>query len=90
MRRGVARHRGEACEGETYVREVLPEASIGGSEDATVMMGRVQERGGKATYMIFGSPLAAGHHNPAFDWDEDALLVGVEALTQTIRRLCAV
>lgn len=79
----------EACGGAKFVRRVLPEASIGGSEDATVIMRRVRERGGMATYMIFGSPLAAGHHNPAFDWEEEAILVGVEALARTIRRLCA-
>jgi len=79
----------EACGGAKFVLRVLPEASIGGSEDATVIMRRVRERGGMATYMIFGSPLAAGHHNPAFDWEEEAILVGVEALARTIRRLCA-
>jgi len=68
---------------------VLPEASIGGSEDATIMMRRVRERGGKATYMIFGSPLAAGHHNPAFDWEEDAIFVGVEAMGRVILHLNA-
>ena len=41
----------EACEGARFVRRVLAEASSGGSEDATVMMERVRERGGKATYM---------------------------------------
>lgn len=77
----------EACEGARFVGGVVPESSIGGSEDATVMMGRVQGRGGKATYMTFGSPLAAGHHNPAFDWDEDALLVAVESLGRVVTRL---
>ncbi|MGI8909997.1 MAG: amidohydrolase [Rubrobacteraceae bacterium] len=77
----------EACEGAKFVRCVLPEASIGGSEDATIMMERVRERGGKATYMVFGSPLAAGHHNPAFDWEEDAILVGVEAMGRVILHL---
>jgi len=79
----------EACEGTGFVRRVLPEASIGGSEDATIMMRRVRERGGKATYMIFGSPLAAGHHNPAFDWEEDAIFVGVEAMGRVILHLNA-
>lgn len=76
-----------ACEGARFVKNVVPEASIGGSEDATIMMRRVRERGGKATYMIFGSPLTAGHHNPAFDWEEDALLVAVEAMGRVISRL---
>lgn len=78
-----------ACEGSKNIGRVLAEASIGGSEDATLMMERVRERGGKATYMLFGSPLAAGHHHPAFDWDEEAMVVGVEALARTMCRLCA-
>jgi aminobenzoyl-glutamate utilization protein A len=77
----------EACEGSKYVERVVPETFIGGSEDATVMMRRVRERGGKATYMTFGSPLAAGHHNPAFDWEEDALLVAVEAMGRVVSRI---
>jgi aminobenzoyl-glutamate utilization protein A len=77
----------EACEGARFVGRVLPQAAIGGSEDATVMMRRVQERGGKATYMTFGTPLAAGHHNPAFDWDEGAFPVAVETMGRVILRL---
>ena len=79
----------EACEGARFVGRVVPEANIGGSEDATVMIGRVQERGGKATYMVFGSPLAAGHHNLSFDWDEDALLVAVEVFGRVVACLSA-
>ena len=39
----------------------------------------MMERGGKGTYMLFGSPPAAGQHDPAFDWREDTILLGVEA-----------
>ena len=34
-----------------------------GSEDATLMMARVQQNGGMASYMVFGTELSAGHHN---------------------------
>lgn len=44
-----------------------------GSEDATYFMQRVQERGGQATYMIFGTELAAVHHNDRFDFNETVL-----------------
>jgi hypothetical protein len=55
---------------------VVPESSIGGYEYAMIVM----ERGGKAAYMIFGSSLVAGNHNPAFDWQEvTTILLGVEA-----------
>jgi hypothetical protein len=42
--------------------------------EATIMV----ERGGKVTYMLFGSTLAAGLLNPAFDWQEDTMPLGVE------------
>jgi len=45
-------------------------AQAAGSEDATYMMERVKERGGQASYVIFGCALAAGHHNAKFDFDE--------------------
>ncbi|WP_417561110.1 M20 family metallo-hydrolase [Marinomonas sp.] len=44
-----------------------------GSEDATYMMERVKEKGGEATYIIFGTELSAGHHNDKFDFQEDVL-----------------
>lgn len=34
-----------------------------GSEDATLMMARVQQHQGQASYVVFGTQLAAGHHN---------------------------
>ncbi|WJY26262.1 MULTISPECIES: amidohydrolase [Sporosarcina] len=54
-----------------------------GSEDATYFMERVKEKGGQATYCIFGTELAAGHHNERFDIHEDTLLVAVNVLYDT-------
>jgi aminobenzoyl-glutamate utilization protein A len=51
-----------------------------GSEDATTMMQRVRERGGLATYMVFGTELAAGHHHQRFDFDEDVLPLAIRTL----------
>lgn len=53
-----------------------------GSEDATSLMTRVMERGGQATYMIFGADLAAGHHHACFDFDESVIPLAVGALLQ--------
>ena len=58
-----------------------------GSEDATYFMKEVQKNGGQATYCIFGTNLAAGHHNERFDIDEDTLLPAVEILYQLIGKL---
>jgi aminobenzoyl-glutamate utilization protein A len=53
--------------------EILPAGNIGGSEDCTYFMERVQQRGGLAAYVMVGTELAAGHHDFRFDINEDAL-----------------
>ena len=56
----------------------------GGSEDATYMMARVQERGGQAAYVVFGTPLAAGHHNEKFDFDEAVMPIAVKTIVSCV------
>jgi len=56
-------------------------AQGGGSEDFSYMMNRVQERGGKATFMRICAPCAGAAHMPTYDFDESVLLVGVRAFT---------
>jgi len=56
------------------------QAHAAGSEDATYMMERVKERGGQASYVIFGCQLAAGHHNARFDFDEAVMSQAVKTL----------
>ena len=51
-----------------------------GSEDATYFMERVKQHGGQATYMIFGTELAAGHHNDKFDFNENVMANAVRLL----------
>lgn len=38
---------------------------------------RVQQRGGQAAYVMVGANLATGHHDFPFDFDEDALVLGI-------------
>ncbi|SDW94899.1 aminobenzoyl-glutamate utilization protein A [Marinococcus luteus] len=59
-----------ALEKSSLVKYVEPSREVGASEDATVMINHVQKQGGKATYMLFGTELAAGHHHPSFDYEE--------------------
>jgi aminobenzoyl-glutamate utilization protein A len=66
---------GSAVEG---ISEVLPEWSIGGGDDATFMLQRVQQRGGQAVYFILGSDIPAVHHATDFDIDENSLDHGVQ------------
>jgi len=61
--------------------------SIGGSEDASFMMKRVEELGGKSLYMVFGTNLAAEHHNRSFDFDESILKKAVEIYAGITRKL---
>ena len=57
-------------------------ADMGGSEDCGYFMQRVQERGGRAVYLMYGSPIAAGHHNSHFDFDEATMWRAVATVTE--------
>lgn len=74
----------KVCEHSKRITRVIPEVPFGGSEDAILMMQAVQNHGGKATYLIFGTPIANGHHHPAFDFDENVLMVAVELLARIL------
>lgn len=50
-----------------------------GSEDFSFMMNRVQNGGGKATFMRVLSQVQSVAHNDHFDFSEDCLVSGVEA-----------
>lgn len=63
------------------------ERSIGGSEDASLMVRRVQAHGGKAIYFIVGANQPAGHHKAKFDIDEKALTIGLTLFTEGLQTL---
>ena len=68
------------------VRRDLPELAVSsvenaqnwGSEDISVMMNRVQARGGLATYMRVMTPMAGAQHTVTFDLDEGVLVKSVK------------
>ncbi|OLN27878.1 amidohydrolase [Desulfosporosinus metallidurans] len=62
------------------VQEAIPEIPFNGSEDVTLMMERVQNHGGKALYVLFGTPIFGGHHSSTFDVDEEVIRNGAEFL----------
>ena len=66
------------------VRSLLDTDHLGGSEDATYLMRRVQAHGGKAAYVGVGTDHPGGHHTPTFDVDEDTIGLGVSVLAETI------
>ncbi|MDK2823684.1 MAG: aminobenzoyl-glutamate utilization protein [Clostridia bacterium] len=61
--------------------EYIPAKNLGGSEDVTYFMERVQQKGGMAAYVIVGTELAAGHHDFRFDFNEEALSKSVALLS---------
>jgi len=69
------------------VESRLRTADLGGSEDATYLMDRVQKLGGTATYVGVGTDHPGGHHTPTFDVDERSLEIGVDVLAGATARL---
>ena len=66
---------------------IIDQLLIKGCEDATYMMQKVQQFGGKALYMSLTCDTRGGHHNSSFDIDEDLMLWGVDIFEQVIRDL---
>ena len=69
------------------VTEIQPHGSVGGSEDFTYFMSKVQERGGQATFTLVGTDVKGGHHNPYFDLQEEALPLAVKLLAEAARQI---
>ena len=55
------------------VKQVVPSAAFNASEDVTLMIERVHQKGGKALFALFGTPTHGGHHNSTFDADETVI-----------------
>jgi aminobenzoyl-glutamate utilization protein A len=62
----------------------LPTGNIGGSEDCTYFMERVQKNGGQAAYVMVGTELAAGHHDGFFDFNEEAMVPAIALMSGTV------
>ncbi|EGO65777.1 amidohydrolase [Acetonema longum] len=69
--------------------EFVPAGNIGGSEDCTYFMERVQQHGGQAAYVMVGTELTAGHHDFKFDFNEQALFKAVAFLSSAAADLLA-
>ncbi|GGN86026.1 amidohydrolase [Haloarcula pellucida] len=74
----------DVAAGVAGVDSILQRDDLGGSEDATYLMNRVQERGGLASYVGIGTDHPGGHHTPTFDVDERSLAIGVEVLAGAV------
>jgi len=69
------------------VTSIVDSDDLGGSEDATYLMNRVQERGGLACYLGVGTDNPGGHHTTDFDVVEDDIAIGIDAIAGAIRRV---
>ena len=67
--------------------DIKDRRELGGSEDFSYFMERVQSKGGKACYVMVGSKCAAGPHNGAFDFEESALSQAVAAMLHMTHKL---
>jgi len=85
----VVDHVAAAASGNDRVTSVMRRDDLGGSEDATYLMRRVQEQGGVAGYVAVGTDHPGGHHTATFDVDEASLPIGVEVLAEAVRSLAA-
>ncbi len=63
---------------------IVPSAKFMASEDFTWFLEHAQEQGGQGTYIQLGVDLKGGHHAADFDFDEQALLRGIELLLRII------
>lgn len=66
-----------------HYEEIFSYADMGGSEDCGYFMERVQQHGGRALYMMYGTKIAAGHHNSHFDFNEEVLWKAAATLAET-------
>lgn len=56
-----------------FSKRIFELGNVGGSDDATVMMRRVQSHGGCATYFGIGADVTHPLHNETFDFDEKCM-----------------
>ncbi|MCG1002378.1 MULTISPECIES: amidohydrolase [Halobacterium] len=78
---------GAEAAGVAGVDTVTERDDLGGSEDATFLMQRVQDHGGLACYVCVGTDHPGGHHTSTFDVDERSIDIGVESLTNAVLRV---
>ena len=58
--------------------------SLGASDDASLMIDRVQQRGGVGTYVAISGGAYHPHHSPDFDIDDRVLPAVVELMVRSV------
>lgn len=76
-----------AAGGVPWFEKIYFEGSVGGTDDASVMMNKVQANGGIATYVGIGTDTTQPLHNAEFDLDEDAIPAAIDMLVHAVEDL---
>ena len=71
----------KVVERQKLLPEIMQSGNIGGSEDCTYFMEKVQKNGGQAAFVMVGTELAAGHHDSFFDFNEAALVPAIALMS---------
>ena len=77
----------DSAEQVPWFEEIFYYGNVGGTDDATVMMKKVQDNGGKAVYIGIGTDTTNPLHNDKFDYDESALVAGTDLLFNLIKNI---
>lgn len=76
-----------AAEKVSWFEKIYFEGNVGGTDDASVMINKVQDNGGIATYVGIGCDTTQTLHNAEFDLDEDSIPAAIEMLTHAVEEL---
>ena len=71
------------------IKTIFEKSDFGGSEDAAILARHVQSKGGLAAFFVVGADHLAGHHQPEFDVNEEALDVGFEMYVNIVKEICS-
>lgn len=70
-----------------WFETVYFEGNVGGTDDAAVMLTKVQQNGGIGAYVGIGADTTGPVHNPEFDFDEDCLQAAVDLCVCALEEL---
>lgn len=76
-----------AAEQIPWFKKIYFEGNVGGTDDATVMINKVQEHGGLATYIGLGTDTTQPVHNAEFDIDEEVIPQSIDMLVLAVEEL---
>ena len=70
-----------------WFEKIYFEGNVGGTDDAAVMMTRVQKNGGKGTYIGIGTNTTQPVHNAEFDMDEECIDAAIDLCLNALDEL---